>query len=140
MSKIMVCGWYITVLVNKRYMKVTKVSEIEISGKQTVIYENLVYMKYTQKSCIKSYYNLFLLCALQPLLLPNSGTCKVQIFSLLVVGISNIGFHNDDIFGAFNAVLVNAIHMVSLDTTLVCTNVTNLEFCQKSSIFILNIT
>ncbi len=56
MSKILVCGWFITVLVYKWYVKVTKISKIENSGMQTCIFENLVYMSYTRKT---SYKDLF---------------------------------------------------------------------------------
>ncbi len=49
MSKLLVCGWFTTVLVYKFYVKVKKMSKIEISGIQTVMYENLVYMRYMRK-------------------------------------------------------------------------------------------
>ncbi len=55
-------GWYMTVLVYKQYVKVSKMTKIKNSGIQTSICGNLVYEKYmNKKSCLKLYTNLFLL-------------------------------------------------------------------------------
>ncbi len=43
MSEILVCGWYMTVLVYKRYVKVTKMTKIENSGIKIGICGNLVF-------------------------------------------------------------------------------------------------
>ncbi len=51
-KKILVCGWYMTVLVYKWYVKVTRMTKIENSGIQTGICGNLVYMRYTRKKAI----------------------------------------------------------------------------------------
>ncbi len=52
MKKILVCGWYITVLVYKWYVKVTRMTQIENSGIQTGIGGNLVYERYVNKKAI----------------------------------------------------------------------------------------
>ncbi len=41
-EKILVCGWYMTILVYTWYVKVTRMTEIENSGIQTGICGNLV--------------------------------------------------------------------------------------------------
>ncbi len=52
--EILVCGWYVTVLVYKQYVKVTKMAKIENSGIKTGICRNLIYERYMNKKAAKN--------------------------------------------------------------------------------------
>ncbi len=53
-KKILVCGEYITILIEKKYVKVTKMTKFENSGVKTTIYENHVYQRYVTKKLCKN--------------------------------------------------------------------------------------
>ncbi len=59
MSKILVCGCYMTVLEYNQYVKVTKMTKMKNSGIQTIIYENLVFGRYKRKKPCKVVYHHF---------------------------------------------------------------------------------
>ncbi len=62
---VLVCGWYMTVLVYKWSVNITKLTKIGNSGIQVSMYRNLVCGQYVTKKAIQNCITNFLLCCWQ---------------------------------------------------------------------------